>query len=168
MKKSFYLLASSFLLTLSFFYSIDGVAQNKRPNILVIMGDDISRNSMGVYGSKYANFDGVLKQYGWNGNSFTKHICSLGDKTPEVAVKMFQARLQHILRISSSGKNTKFRNGWLNRLIKNKDSNLMMLVKFNELFNLNSKGHFQLTAKELEHLKRKGEIYKTLNIDIPT
>ncbi len=122
----------------------------------------------GVYGSKYANFDGVLRQYGWNGNGFTKHICSLGDKTPEVAVKMFQARLQHILRISSSGDNKKFRNGWLNRLIRNKDSNLMMLVKFNELFNLNSKGHFKFTAQELEHLKRKGEIYKSLSIDIPT
>ena len=53
MKNSFYLLNSSLLLILSFFHSIEGVAQNKRPNILVIMGDDISRNSMGVYGSKY-------------------------------------------------------------------------------------------------------------------
>jgi arylsulfatase A-like enzyme len=40
-------------------------AQNKRPNILVIMGDDISRNSMGVYGSKYIktpNFDRIANE----------------------------------------------------------------------------------------------------------
>ena len=65
MKKSFYSLTSSFLLTLSFFHSIEGFAQNKRPNILVIMGDDISRNSMGVYGSKYIktpNFDRIANE----------------------------------------------------------------------------------------------------------
>jgi arylsulfatase A-like enzyme len=65
MKNSFYLLNSSLLLILSFFHSIGGVAQNKRPNILVIMGDDISRNSMGVYGSKYIktpNFDRIANE----------------------------------------------------------------------------------------------------------
>ena len=76
MKKSFYLLASSLLLTLSFFYSIKGVAQNKRPNILVIMGDDISRNSMGVYGSKYIktpNFDRIANE----GALFTNaYVCN--------------------------------------------------------------------------------------------
>ena len=65
MKNSFYLLNSSLFLILSFFYSIGGLAQNKRPNILVIMGDDISRNSMGVYGSKYIktpNFDRIANE----------------------------------------------------------------------------------------------------------
>ena len=65
MKNSFYLLTSFLFLILSFFHSIEGVAQNKRPNILVIMGDDISRNSMGVYGSKYIktpNFDRIANE----------------------------------------------------------------------------------------------------------
>jgi hypothetical protein len=76
MKKRFYLLATSFLLTLIFFHSIEGVAQNKRPNILVIMGDDISRNSMGVYGSKYIktpNFDRIANE----GALFTNaYVCN--------------------------------------------------------------------------------------------
>ena len=75
-KKSYYLLTSSFLLTLIFFYSIGGLAQNKRPNILVIMGDDISRNSMGVYGSKYIktpNFDRIANE----GALFTNaYVCN--------------------------------------------------------------------------------------------
>ena len=65
MKKSLSLLTNTFLLALSFLYSFEGVAQNKRPNILVIMGDDISRNSMGVYGSKYINtpnFDRIANE----------------------------------------------------------------------------------------------------------
>lgn len=122
----------------------------------------------GIYGAKRANLDAVAKEYGWKGSGFVKFICGLGDKTPEIANKMFLARLNFILRISRPGlKNAVFRKGWLNRLINNKDSNLMMLVKINELFNLNAKGHFQFTPQEKEHLKRKGEIYKTLSINIP-
>ena len=47
--------------------SANAVSQAKRPNILVIMGDDISRNSMGVYGSKYIktpNFDRIANEGG--------------------------------------------------------------------------------------------------------
>lgn len=42
-----------------------GLSQNKRPNILFIIGDDISMNSMGVYGSTYIktpNFDRIAKE----------------------------------------------------------------------------------------------------------
>jgi len=45
--------------------SANAVSQTKRPNILVIMGDDISRTSMGVYGCKYIktpNFDRIAKE----------------------------------------------------------------------------------------------------------
>ncbi|KAB1155475.1 sulfatase family protein [Flavobacterium luteum] len=76
MKKSFYLLAYSLFLMVFFLRSADGKAQNKRPNILVIMGDDISRNSMGVYGSKYINtpnFDRIANE----GALFTNaYVCN--------------------------------------------------------------------------------------------
>jgi len=65
MKKSFYLLASSIIVMISVLHCNLLSAQNKRPNILVIMGDDISRNSMGVYGSEYIktpNFDRIAKE----------------------------------------------------------------------------------------------------------
>ncbi|MCX6309889.1 MAG: sulfatase [Bacteroidia bacterium] len=45
--------------------SAHAVSQTKRPNILVIMGDDISRTSMGVYGCKYIktpNFDRIANE----------------------------------------------------------------------------------------------------------
>lgn len=43
----------------------NAVSQTKRPNILVIMGDDISRTSMGAYGCKYIktpNFDRIARE----------------------------------------------------------------------------------------------------------
>ena len=56
--------------------SANAVSQTKRPNILVIMGDDISRNSMGVYGSKYIktpNFDRIANE----GVMFTNaYVCN--------------------------------------------------------------------------------------------
>lgn len=45
--------------------SASSVSQTKRPNILVIMGDDISRTSMGAYGSKNIktpNFDRIAHE----------------------------------------------------------------------------------------------------------
>ena len=45
--------------------SVNAVSQTKRPNILVIMGDDISRTSMGAYGCKYIktpNFDRIAME----------------------------------------------------------------------------------------------------------
>ncbi|MEI8098621.1 MAG: sulfatase [Sediminibacterium sp.] len=53
-----------FLLNILFISSV-GMSQNKRPNILIIMGDDISRTSMGVYGNKFINtpnFDRIAKE----------------------------------------------------------------------------------------------------------
>ena len=65
-------------------------------------------------------------------------------------------------------KNSVFRKGWLNRLVNDqKYSNIATLVKINELFNLNSRGEYQLSQEELQHLKVKAEIYKTLSIQIP-
>ncbi len=45
--------------------STNVISQTKRPNILVIMGDDISRTSMSVYGCKYIktpNFDRIANE----------------------------------------------------------------------------------------------------------
>jgi len=45
--------------------SANAVSQTKRPNILVIMGDDISRTSMGAYGCDYIktpNFDRIARE----------------------------------------------------------------------------------------------------------
>ena len=76
MKKSFYYLATSLLSMICFLNAAQGKAQNKRPNILVIMGDDISRNSMGVYGCKYIktpNFDRIANE----GALFTNaYVCN--------------------------------------------------------------------------------------------
>jgi len=52
-------------LFLGLFLTVSLLGQNKRPNILVIMADDISRTSMGVYGSKYIktpNFDRIAHE----------------------------------------------------------------------------------------------------------
>ena len=53
------------LFFISFFSISEGLSQNKRPNILVIMGDDISISSMGAYGNKFIktpNFDRIAKE----------------------------------------------------------------------------------------------------------
>jgi hypothetical protein len=117
-----------------------------------------------------ADFDGVLKSYGWNGNnsSFVKYIHSLGDKTAEVAGKVLLARYNHFIKLSQPGmKDAVHRKGWLNRLLYDNNSNLKMIVNLNEMFNLNSKGYFKFTQQEQEHLKRKGSVYKTFKVEIP-
>ena len=65
MKKSNLTITKSIIFLSLLFFSSVGIAQNKRPNILVIMGDDISRTSMGVYGNtfiKTPNFDRIAKE----------------------------------------------------------------------------------------------------------
>ena len=45
--------------------SIRGFSQDKRPNILFIIADDISRTSMGAYGCEYIktpNFDRIASE----------------------------------------------------------------------------------------------------------
>ena len=54
-----------FLTTLYFLFRFSIHAQNNRPNILVVMGDDISYNSFGATGNKYINtpnFDELSEQ----------------------------------------------------------------------------------------------------------
>jgi len=65
MKKSAVSRSKSILFLISLLIYGTILAQNKRPNILVIMGDDISRTSMGVYGNTYIktpNFDRIAKE----------------------------------------------------------------------------------------------------------
>lgn len=123
----------------------------------------------GVYQSN--GFDEIVRGYGWDGSksTFASFVTSLGNKTPELASKIIQRRLEFILEISAPGKsNSIFRKGWLNRLVNSPtNSNIALMVKINELFNLNSKGLFQLTPAELEHLKIKAEVYKTFSLVIP-
>lgn len=130
----------------------------------------------GVWGSgaglfSNGGFDQVARSFGWNGNigQFPNWCISLGDRTPEFATKLITRRVQYILDISRpESKNSVFRKGWLNRLVNDqKYSNIATLVKINELFNLNSRGEYQLSQEELQHLKVKAEIYKTLSIQIP-
>ena len=124
----------------------------------------------GVYGSSYADFDGLLKKFGWDGesSSWASFINSLGDKTPEIAMQAILYRYKHIMRISREGtKNNVFQTGWLRRLLNDNKSDLMMLVVINEKFNLNSGGAFQLSQAELQHLNRKAEIYKKLSLELP-
>ena len=125
----------------------------------------------GPGGYNNSGFDAIFREYGWNGSvsQFVPFIASLGNKTPELATKIVQRRLQFILDISAATKsNSIFRKGWLNRLINDPtNSNIALMVKINELFNLNSKGQFQLSRGELKHLKIKAEIYKTFSISVP-
>ncbi len=132
--------------------------------------------SEGVWGSgaglfSNGGFDEVARSFGWNGNigQFPTWCISLGDRTPEFAVKLIERRVQYILDISKPGsKNAVFRTGWLRRLVNDpKYSNVATLVKINETFCLNLKGEYQLSQAELQHLKVKAEIYKTLSIQIP-
>lgn len=117
-------------------------------------------------------FDTLARQYGWNGNTadWPSFCVSLGSRSPEFAAKLVEKRLQFILNISKPGsKNNVFRKGWLRRLANDtKNSNIAMLVKINEIFNLNSNGLFKLTQQELSHLNTKAESYKTFAINVPT
>jgi hypothetical protein len=123
----------------------------------------------GLYGPKATNLDGIARQFGWNGNvdNWLQFINTLGDKTPEFATKVFTARLNHLIRLSKPGaKQEAQREGWMNRMYRWPNSNLMMVVVLNELFNLNTKGYFQFDDAEKAHLNRKAEIYKTFKISI--
>lgn len=126
----------------------------------------------GVYLPKYANFDGLAKKYGWDGqnDSYPKLVEKLASehKLAEFAAQAFQLRINHILRISMPGsKNNIFRKGWLNRLINKPGSDLMMMVRITELFLLNSKGSFKFSNAEKEYCANLAEQYKKFTIDIP-
>ena len=64
-------------------------------------------------------------------------------------------------------KNSVFRKGWLRRLVNDNGSDLMMLVKINEMFNQNTKGIYTFSASESEYLARKAETYKSLTLTLP-
>lgn len=124
----------------------------------------------GVYSSSRADFDGLAKKYGWNGDraKWASFINGLGDKTVEFATQAILYRYNHLMRISKEGtKNNVFRKGWLNRLLNAGDSNIMMLIKINENFNTNSSNQYKLSPSELAHLKRKADGYRQLNIELP-
>lgn len=123
-----------------------------------------------VYTKNRADFDSLLQGYGWSGSnsSWTSFIIGLGDKTPEVAINCIQKRFNQIMALSKpESKNGVFRTNWLDRLLNNKNSNLMMMVKINELFNLNENGIFKFTTNESNHLARKAAIYKGVDLDFP-
>jgi len=117
-------------------------------------------------------FDTVARQYGWNGSTsqWVSFIAGLGKRTPEFASKLVEKRLQFILNISKpESKNSVFRKGWLRRLVNDsKNSDISMMVKINELFNLNTEGAFNLSQAELAHLKVKAESYKSFSINVPS
>jgi hypothetical protein len=143
------------------------VVMSEDPWLGFILLEGVWASGPVFYGSERADIDKVAKQNGWNGNNFVKYCCSLGDKSAEFATKVYKARVTFQWNNSKPGMpNSWARDGWMNRLIKDKDSNLMMLVIINELFNLNTKGYFQFTQQEQEHLLRKGEIYKTFSIEL--
>lgn len=120
----------------------------------------------GMYKSNKINQ--LATEYGWSGSNFARFIVGLGDKTPEFATKVLQRRMNFILDISKPGsKNSVFRNGWLNRLIKAPNSQVDSLVIINENFNLNAKGIYAFTQQEKNHLARKAAIYKTIKLDFP-
>ena len=105
-----------------------------------------------------------------NAKKFSNGIIALGDRTPEAAMTFLAGRTNHILRISAPGKkNSVYRNGWLNRLFKDKQgtSNLAYMVITTENFFLNAKGMCQFTPAEKEHCARKAAIYKTTSITLP-
>lgn len=124
-----------------------------------------------TYGSASTDIDGVAKKYGWTGGDQVKwisFIAGLGDKTAAFAVDSFVRRYEYIMAISvPENKNSVFRTGWLRRLINDNGSDLMMLVKINEMFNQNTKGIYTFSASEQDYLARKAETYKSLNLTLP-
>lgn len=123
-----------------------------------------------VYTDQYANIDSLAVGYGWNkeASHWMSAINALGDRTVELATKSILARYNHIMKISRPDmKSGEFRAQWINRLLNDNKSDLMLMITINEKFNLNSAGEYQFTPAELEHLNRKAEIYKKVTIEIP-
>lgn len=177
-KKVLYVLAGNANVGGLFIYKFLASGSNRYP--IAIMSEDpflgffLSEccwgSGAGVYSSDRADFDGLAKKYGWDGSQakWASFINGLGDKTVEFATQAILYRYNHIMRISKpESKNNVFRKGWLNRLLNSVDSNIMMLVKINENFNLNLNNQYKLSPSELAHLKRKAEGYKQLNIELP-
>lgn len=177
-KQLLYLLAGNERVGGLFIYKFLASGSNRYP--IAVMTEDpylgfffaqcVWGSGAGVYGSSYANFDGLLRGYGWDGraSSWASFINDLGDKTPEIASQAILYRYNHIMRISREGtKNSVFQVGWLRRLLNDSRSDLMMLVAINENFNLNSNGAFQLSQSELAHLSRKAQIYQKLSLELP-
>lgn len=160
-----------------YYFLCNGTSNSGNRTPIVVMSEDpwlgfillegLWASGPAFYDTDHAKIDDLAQQNGWNGNNFTKYLCSLGDKSCEFATKVFKARVTYQWNNSKPGRpNSWAREGWMNRLIRDKDSNLMMLVIINELFNLNTKGYFQFTQQEQEHLLRKSEIYKTFSIEL--
>jgi hypothetical protein len=123
-----------------------------------------------VYQKSRSDFDGLALKYGWNGNAATWNtfLAGLGDNVAKFATDALVYRYNHIMRISQpESKNAIFRKGWLRRLLDGEDSKLGMLIKLNEIFNLNSKSMFKFTPSEAQHLSRVADIYKTINLSLP-
>jgi hypothetical protein len=125
----------------------------------------------GTYGVGLTDIDSVAKKYGWTGGDQVKwvaFISGLGDKTAAFAIDCFIKRHAYIMAISvPESKNNVFRKGWLKRLVNDNGSDLMMLVKINEMFNQNTKGIYKLSTSESEYLTRKAETYKSLTLTLP-
>lgn len=123
-----------------------------------------------VYTDQYVNIDSLAVGYGWNkeASHWMSTINALGDKTVELATKSILARYNHIMKISRPEmKSAEFREQWVNRLLNDNKSDLMLMITINEKFNLNSAGEYQFTPAELEHLNRKAELYKKVTLEIP-
>jgi len=119
-----------------------------------------------------SGFDEVAKSMGWNGSDdgWAKFIAGLGAKTPEFASRVLVKRCAKLQAITGANGSPgpEFRNGFMNRFMNDpKQSDVIMLVRINEMFNLNAQGTFQLSPAELQHLKNKGETYKTFSIELP-
>lgn len=161
-----------------FFYSFLASRANRSP--VAIMTEDpflgfffaeiCWGSGSNAYTKEYADIDGLLKEYGWNGqvDTWASTIVGLGDKTAEVATKSILYRYNHIMKISREGtKNSEFRTSWINRLVNDNKSDLMMMIMINEKFNLNAGGSYKLSPAELLHLNRKAECYKKVTIELP-
>jgi hypothetical protein len=177
-KQLLYALGSNEKVAGLFFFSFLSSRSNRSP--VAIMTEDpflgfffaelCWGSGSNVYNKDYTDIDGLVSSYGWNGqvDTWASTIAGLGDKTVEVATKSILHRYNHITKISRDGsKNSEFRTSWINRLLNDGKSDLMMMVAINEKFNLNTGGGYQLSPAELEHLNRKAECYKKVTIELP-
>jgi hypothetical protein len=139
------------------------------PFLGYFLADAVWSSGANVFSSAAADFDSLAKSKGWNGNvsTWASFMIGLGENTPTIATEAIVYRYKHIIKLTTAEDQKKYREPWLNRLMSSDDSNLIMLVRINELFNSGGNEMFIFSDDEKKHLEKKALTYKKLIIEIP-
>ena len=139
------------------------------PFLGYFLADAVWSSGASVFDFTAADFDSLAISKGWNGNisTWASFMIGLGENTPTIATEAIVYRYKHIIRLTTAEDQKKYREPWLNRLMSSDDSNLIMLVRINELFNSGVNEMFIFSDDEKKHLEKKALTYKKLIIEIP-